>query len=386
LNRNTGALSRAIDRGSRGIDFLLRSLVFNVFPTLFEIGLVCTILQKSCGWSYSAVTFSTIGVYVVFTVAITQWRTKFRKTMNALDNEANTKAIDSLLNYETVKYFNNEAHEVKRYDECLKGYQAASLKTNTSLSFLNFGQSLIFSSGLTGVMLLAAQDIKNGTLTVGDLVMVNGLLFQLSFPLNFVGSVYREVKQSLIDVEAMMGLSKIPPSIKDSPSSKPLFLSRGGIDFDNVHFTYTDREPILDGLSFSIQAGSRTAIVGSSGCGKSTILRLLYRFYDPASGRIMIDNQDLKDVTLESLRQSIATIPQDIPLFNDSIYYNIAYGRPNATREEIIEAAKVAQIHNTILSLPQQFDTIVGERGLKLSGGEKQRVAIAYGVFLMLSN
>eukprot|EP00475_Leptophrys_vorax_P040285 TRINITY_DN7446_c0_g1_i3.p1 TRINITY_DN7446_c0_g1~~TRINITY_DN7446_c0_g1_i3.p1 ORF type:complete len:660 (-),score=152.85 TRINITY_DN7446_c0_g1_i3:21-1721(-) len=377
LNRNTGALSRAIDRGSRGIDFALRALVFNVVPTVFEIGLVCYFLARDCGMEYAGITLTTITVYIAFTIAVTQWRTKFRKQMNALDNESNSKAIDSLLNHETVKYFNNEELEVSRYDQCLRGYQEANLKTNTSLSLLNIGQNLIFSCGLTAVMALAAYEVSDGRMSVGDIVMVNGLLFQLSFPLNFVGSVYREVKQSLVDLETMLALSKIQTTIKSPPNAKPLHLSEGKVLFDNINFQYEDRDPLLTNLSLEVQPGSRVAVVGPSGCGKSTLLRLLYRFYDPASGNVYVDGQNIRDLDLFTLRKSIGVVPQDTSLFNETLFYNISYGKPSASRDEVIHVAKLAQIHDSIMEMPHGYDTLVGERGLKISGGEKQRVAIA---------
>lgn len=377
VSRNTGALSRTIDRGSRGIDFMLRSTIFNIFPTIFEIGLVCAVLANTVGWPYAAVTATTISLYVAFTLLVTQQRNAIRKEMNRLDTEANAKAIDSLINYETVKYFNNETHELNRYDKCLKGYQLAATKTSTSLSFLNFGQNLIFSGGLTAVMILAAHGIANGTMTVGDMVMVNGLLFQLSFPLNFVGSVYRDLRQSLIDLEAMMALTKIEPSMKNTATASPLMLTGGGITFDNVSFGYEERRTLLRDVSFQVDPGSSVAIVGTSGCGKSTLLRLMYRFYDPQQGSIRIDGTDLRDVEMNSMRQAIGVVPQETVLFNDTILYNIAYGNLDASMDEIYHAAKMAELHDTILQLPDQYNTMVGERGLKLSGGEKQRVAIA---------
>ena len=376
LNRNTGALNRAIDRGTRSINFVLSALAFNVVPTVAEIVLVVGILGYQFGWTFSGVAVGTLGVYVLFTVAVTQWRTKFRKDMNAYENKASAIAFDSLINYETVKYFNNERLEIKRYNDVLTLYSAMAVKTQSSLSLLNFGQNAIFSFGLTAIMILAARGITLGAMTVGDLVMVNGLLFQLSIPLNFVGTVYREVRQSLIDMETMMALQAVQSQVKELDNAPALQLKGGEIVFDRVSFAFKDRQ-ILRQASFTIPAGKTVAIVGASGSGKSTLLRLLYRFYDPTEGRILIDGQDLKEVRLDSVRAAIGVVPQDTILFNDSIQYNIAYGRPSASREEVVEAAKLARIHDTITRMPEGYDSVVGERGLKLSGGEKQRVSIA---------
>jgi len=378
LNRNTGALNRSIDRGTRSLNFVLNALAFNVIPTLAEIGLVVGILGTQYGLSFASVAVGTLVAYVTFTIGITQWRTKFRKNMNMYENQASSIAFDSLLNYETVKFFNNERLEIRRYNAVLQQFADMSVKTQSSLSLLNFGQNLIFSTGLSAIMLLAAQGIVAGQMSVGDLVMVNGLLFQLSVPLNFVGSVYREIRQALIDMETMMSLQQIRASITDAPDAKPLQLKQGGgeIEFDNVKFAFQERQ-ILKGASFKVPAGQTIAIVGASGSGKSTMLRLLYRFYDPAEGTIRIDGQDLRTVTLESLRKAIGVVPQETTLFNDTIFYNIQYGRPDATREEVIQAAKMARIHDTIMRMPDQYESRVGERGLKLSGGEKQRVSIA---------
>ncbi|EQC31237.1 ATP-binding cassette, subfamily B (MDR/TAP), member 7 [Saprolegnia diclina VS20] len=377
LDRQTGALSRTIDRGSRSIDFVLRSMLFNVAPTALEIGLVSSIMAYQFGWEYAAVTLGTLTAYTGFTVGVTQWRTEIRRRMNKLENEAGGKVIDSLMNYETVKYFNNEKHEADRYDVVLRNYQDASLKTQTSLSFLNAGQNAIFSAGLTGIMYMAAQGIVDGTLTVGDLVLVNGLLFQLSIPLNFIGSVYREVRQAVIDMEAMFALRAVQPKILPGASTFENLTTPKEIIFENVHFAYREDRPILNGTSFGVTAGKTTAIVGSSGSGKSTILRLLYRFYDVQSGTIRIDGHDIREMDMDGLRRAIAVVPQDTVLFNESIYYNIHYGNLKATKEQVIQAAKVAQIHDAIERFPEGYETKVGERGLKLSGGEKQRVAIA---------
>ncbi|KAI5454993.1 Iron-sulfur clusters transporter atm1, mitochondrial [Naganishia albida] len=377
LTRQTGGLMRAIDRGTKGISFLLSSIVFHVIPTALEVSMVCGILSYKFGWDFAAVTALTMIAYSWFTIKTTAWRTQFRKEANAADNKGATVAVDSLINYEAVKHFNNEKYEVKQFDDTLKRYEKASVKIATSLAFLNSGQNMIFSSALTMMMFLAAQGIIKGTMTVGDLVMVNQLVFQLSLPLNFLGTVYRELRQSLIDMEVMFNLQGAKASIADSPSAKPLQLKGGEIKFENVNFGYHPDRPIFKDLSFTIPAGKKVAIVGPSGCGKSTVFRLLFRFYDSQGGRILIDGQDIKNVQLESLRKTIGVVPQDTPLFHADIMHNIRYGRLDATDEEVVAAAKRAQVDKTIQSLPEKYETKVGERGLMVSGGEKQRMAVA---------
>jgi ATP-binding cassette, subfamily B (MDR/TAP), member 7 len=379
LDRNTGVLSRTIDRGTRSINFALTAMLFNVFPTALEVALVGGILTYNMGSSYALVATSTVAAYTLFTVKISDWRTGIRKKMNQEESAASGKAIDSLINYETVKLFGNEKHEADRYDESLKGFKDASVATQQSLSALNFGQNAIFSCGLTAVMYMATQDILAGTATVGDLVLVNGLLFQLSIPLNFIGSVYRELRQSAVDMKAMFQLRSTKSAIADTAESKPLVWKGGDIELQHVNFSYPSNKdrPILSDLSLHIPKGKKTAIVGSSGSGKSTIYRLLYRFYKLNGGKILIDGQSLDNLTLQSVREKISVVPQDTVLFNDTLGYNIHYGNLNVPYEQVMEVAKLAKLDGLISRLPQGLDTMVGERGLKLSGGEKQRVAIA---------
>uniref|UniRef100_A0A2K5QCA5 Iron-sulfur clusters transporter ABCB7, mitochondrial n=1 Tax=Cebus imitator TaxID=2715852 RepID=A0A2K5QCA5_CEBIM len=382
LSRQTGALSKAIDRGTRGISFVLSALVFNLLPIMFEVMLVSGVLYYKCGAQFALVTLGTLGTYTAFTVAVTRWRTRFRIEMNKADNDAGNAAIDSLLNYETVKYFNNERYEAQRYDGFLKTYETASLKSTSTLAMLNFGQSAIFSVGLTAIMVLASQGIVAGTLTVGDLVMVNGLLFQLSLPLNFLGTVYRETRQALIDMNTLFTLLKVDTRIKDKVMASPLQITpqTATVAFDNVHFEYIEGQKVLSGISFEVPAGKKVAIVGGSGSGKSTIVRLLFRFYEPQKGSIYLAGQNIQDVSLESLRRAVGVVPQDAVLFHNTIYYNLLYGNISASPEEVYAVAKLAGLHDAILRMPHGYDTQVGERGLKLSGGEKQRVAIARAI------
>ncbi|KAM9834575.1 iron-sulfur clusters transporter ABCB7, mitochondrial isoform 2-T2 [Syngnathus typhle] len=382
LSRQTGALSKAIDRGTRGISFVLSALIFNLGPTVFEMGLVSAILFYKCGGAFTAVALGTLSTYTLFTILVTQWRTRFRIEMNKADNDAGNAAIDSLLNYETVKYFNNENYEAQRYDGFLKSYESSSLKTTSTLAMLNFGQSAIFSVGLTGIMVLASKGIAAGTMTVGDLVMVNGLLFQLSLPLNFLGTVYRETRQALIDMNTLFTLLSIDTKIKEKDLAPPLSVTpqESTIRFEDVYFEYLEGQKVLNGVTFEVPAGKKVAIVGGSGSGKSTIMRLLFRFYEPQRGNIYIGGQNIRDVSLESLRKALGVVPQDAVLFHNTIYYNLQYGNINATPEDVYQVARLAGIHDAILRMPHGYDTQVGERGLKLSGGEKQRVAIARAI------
>ncbi|KAI1006771.1 Iron-sulfur clusters transporter [Podosphaera aphanis] len=378
LSKQTGGLTRAIDRGTKGISFLLTSLVFHIIPTGLEITMVCGILTYQYGAKFAAITGLTMVSYTAFTIWTTAWRTKFRRAANVADNKGSSVAVDSLINYETVKYFNNEKYEVSRYDQTLKEYERSSIKTATSLALLNSGQNVIFSTALTAMMYLAADGVASGNLTVGDLVMVNQLVFQLSLPLNFLGTIYRELRQSLLDMETLFDLQKVNLTIKDSPNAKELKLINGGeIVFENVTFGYHVDRPILNNLNLTIPAGKKVAIVGASGCGKSTLLKLLFRFYDVQKGRILVDGQDIKEVSLESLRKAIGVVPQDTPLFNDTIEHNLRYGNLNASHEEMLAASRRAKIHEIICNFPDKYHTMVGERGLMISGGEKQRLAIA---------
>jgi len=380
LERQTGGVSRDIERGTRGISFLLTFLLFNILPTLLEIGLVAAILFVKYNPWFAIITFATLVLYIAFTLIITEWRMVFRRTMNDKDSKANTRAIDSLINYETVKYFGNEKYEVLRYDEQMKDWETSAVKNQTSLAALNAGQSIIIAIGVTLLMLLAADEVVKGNMTVGDLVLVNVFMLQLYMPLHFLGFVYREIKNALADMEKMFRLLDANREIEDAPDAPSLQLDKVMVRFEGVTFSYDPTRQILHGVDFEIPSGHTVAVVGSSGAGKSTLSRLLFRFYDVDSGCISIDGQDIRNVTQNSLRASIGIVPQDTVLFNDTIYYNIAYGKPNASRDEVIRAAQSAHIHHFIESLPQGYDSMVGERGLKLSGGEKQRVAIARAI------
>lgn len=377
LSRHTGGVNRSIERGTRAIDTLLSYLLFSLVPTLFEIGLVTIILWKMFNGWFALVTLMTVATYLIFTFTITEWRTKFYREMNEDESRANTQAIDSLLNFETVKYFGNEALEANKYNNLLKKLENSSVKSQSSLSLLNVGQGFIISVGLTVMMWMAADGIQNGTMTIGDFVLVNSYLLQLYAPLNGLGFVYRAIKRAFTDMEKMFELLAVNREIADVPNAQALTITGGQIEFKDVQFGYDPRRQILKGISFSIPAGQTLAVVGASGAGKSTISRLLFRFYDVNDGVISIDGQDIRSVQQESLRAALGIVPQDTVLFNDTIRYNIAYGDPNATTAEIEQAAKLAHIHEFILAMPDGYDTVVGERGLKLSGGEKQRVAIA---------
>jgi len=377
LERQTGGVSRDIERGTRGISTLLSYMLFSIIPVVLEFTLVAAVLFARFDWRFVAVTFVAIALYILFTVAITEWRMEIRRRANELDSKANTRAIDSLLNYETVKYFNNEAYEARRYDENLKMYESAAVKNEASLGLLNIGQSFIIAIAVTILMILAAQGVVGQTLTLGDLVLINGLLIQLYIPLNFLGMVYREIKQALIDMDRMFRLLEENREIEDSPGAVPLPAGPASMRFERVDFSYEPQRQILHDVSFEVPAGSKVAVVGASGSGKSTLARLLFRFYDVTGGRIVVNGVDLRGIRQASLRAAIGIVPQDTVLFNDTIYYNIQYGRPDAARDEVHAAAQAAHIHHFIVSLPEGYETRVGERGLKLSGGEKQRVAIA---------
>ena len=377
ITRKTGGLSRIIERGVKGVEFLLRFMLFSIGPLILELLMIAVILFWMFDVWYLVVVAVTIAAYVKFTFAVTEWRVKLRRKMNEQDTDANQKAIDSLLNFETVKYFGAEAREAARYDRAMEGYQKAALSTAYSLSFLNFGQAFLITGGLVIVMVMAAIGVEQGKLTVGDFVMVNAYMIQITMPLNFLGTVYREIRQSLVDMSEMFHLLEQPAEVKDKPGAPDISVSGGHVHLRDVQFGYDAARPILKGVSIDVPAGQTVAIVGSSGSGKSTIGRLLFRFYDVQGGALTIDGQDVRDVTQDSLHSVIGVVPQDTVLFNDSIRYNIAYGRGDATEADVIEAAKAAQIHDFILSLPEGYDTQVGERGLKLSGGEKQRVGIA---------
>ncbi len=377
ITRKTGGLSRIIERGVKGVDFLLRFMLFSVGPLILELTMVSVLFAVLFGWQYMVVVVITIAIYVAFTFKVTELRVRIRREMNDQDTDANQKAIDSLLNFETVKYFNAEAREAARYDVAMQRYEVAAVKTGQSLSFLNAGQSFIITTGLVIVMIMAARGVQAGVLTVGDFVMVNAYMIQITMPLNFLGTVYREIRQALVDMGAMFGLLGQPAEVVDLPGAKPLEVRGGEIVFDNVSFAYDPARPILKGISFTVRPGHKVALVGPSGSGKSTIGRLLFRFYDVTGGAIRIDGQDIREVQQTSLHAAIGVVPQDTVLFNDTVYYNIAYGRDGADEAEVMAAAKAARIHDFIMSLPEGYDTTVGERGLKLSGGEKQRVGIA---------
>jgi ATP-binding cassette, subfamily B, heavy metal transporter len=377
LERRTGGLSRIIERGTKGIETIVRFIMLNTAPTILEFALTTGIFAYTYGWKYVVVVAVTVWVYVWFTVRASDWRISIRRDMNDSDTDANTKAIDSLLNYETVKYFNNEAMEAERFDRSMARYEIAATRIWTSLGWLNFGQGIIFGLGTVIVMCMSALEVQAGTQTVGDFVFINAMLVQLSVPLNFIGFIYREIRQGLTDIEQMFDLLDVPAEIVDKPDARPLAVSEGRVEFRDVHFSYDPNRKILKGISFEVPAGKTVAIVGPSGAGKSTISRLLFRFYDVQGGQVLIDGQDIRDVTQESLRGAIGMVPQDTVLFNDTIAYNIRYGRIGASEEDVRKAAELAQIGPFIERLPDGYKSMVGERGLKLSGGEKQRVAIA---------
>ena len=377
LERRTGNITRDLERGTLSVSSILNYLVFNIVPTAAEFVLVAIILLGQYEWHFALVTFATVAVYIGFTLAVTEWRMHFRHTMNKLDSEANGQAVDSLLNYETVKYFNNEAYELKRYDNTLLQWEEAAVKSHTSMALLNFGQGVIIAVGLTLIMIYAGKGVVAGSMSLGDLVLVNTLMLQLFMPLNFLGIIYRMLKHTLADMDLVLKLLDRQVEVEDSPAAVPLVIREPTVRFEHVSFAYQEDRPILHDVSFEIPAGQKVAVVGPSGAGKSTLSRLLFRFYDVGAGRILIDNQSVAEVTQESLRRAIGIVPQDTVLFNESIYYNIQYAQPEASQEDVHNAARMAHIHEFIESLPQGYNTMVGERGLKLSGGEKQRIAIA---------
>jgi ATP-binding cassette subfamily B protein len=380
LERQTGGVARDVERGTNGVSTLLSYLLFSIVPVILEFGLVAAVLFAKFDWRFVAVTFAAVALYLAYTFVVSEWRIGIRRRANELDSRANTRAIDSLLNFETVKYFNNEEYEARRYDENLRSYEDAAVRSETSLGLLNVGQSLIIAAAVTVLMVLAGEGVVAGALTLGDLVLINALLIQLYIPLNFLGMVYREIKQALIDMDRMFRLLEENREVEDRPGAGPLPQGGATIRFDRVNFSYDGKRQILRDLSFEVPAGDKVAVVGASGAGKSTLARLLYRFYDVSGGAVRVNGVDVRDVTQSSLRAAIGIVPQDTVLFNDTIYYNIRYGRPDATREEVIAAAQAAHIHDFIQSLPEGYEAKVGERGLKLSGGEKQRVAIARAI------
>jgi ATP-binding cassette subfamily B protein len=380
LERQTGGVSRDIERGTNGVSTLLSYMLFSIVPVILEFGLVAAVLFSRFDWRFVGVTFVAVALYIAYTFAISEWRIGIRRRANELDSRANSRAIDSLLNYETVKYFNNEDYEARRYDENLRNYEDAATRSEESLGMLNVGQSLIIAAAVTVLMVLAAEGVAAGTLTIGDLVLINALLIQLYIPLNFLGMVYREIKQARIDMDRMFRLLDVHREVEDRPGAAPLPAGGATVRFERVNFSYDGKRPILHDVSFDVPSGGKVAVVGPSGSGKSTLARLLYRFYDATGGAVLVNGVDIRDATQASLRAAIGIVPQDTVLFNDTIYYNIHYGRTDATREEVIAAAQAAHIHDFIESLPEGYQSTVGERGLKLSGGEKQRVAIARAI------